>query len=473
MTAVYRPAFRGSRRTVLATSVVALCLFASSRAAFEITTGVGNTAQNFDSLLNTGTNNTFTNDTTLTPGDSTLEGWSLYNFSGSPIGTYNAGAGTSTTGNFYSFGSAGSTERAFGGLGSGGSYFGTPASGAVAGYMAFAATNSSSATLTSFTLEFNGEQWRNANTSPQTMVLEYGFGATLDAVTWTAPSGTFNWASPVVGGTAGAVDGNVAGLVSNLGGTINGLNWATGQTLWLRWTELNDTGNDHALAIDNFSLSWAGAVIVPLYWDINGATAGIGGTGTWNGTNLNWNSALAGTGAPQAVDPSKRLVFGGSGGTITVDAAGVAANIGMEFEAPYTLNGGPITLGNIPTVSVSAPVTINAPLAGTSGLTKLGPDTLTLTNGSNTFTGVITINAGALAVTGDTQLGAADNDIILSGGLLALGNTFIMNASRALTGGGGSVSSWGIPSRLRARSIYRRWTSAVTLRRTLLAVRWH
>jgi autotransporter-associated beta strand protein len=132
------------------------------------------------------------------------------------------------------------------------------------------------------------------------------------------------------------------------------------------------------------------------------------------------------------VDPAKRLVFGGSGGTITVDAAGVAANIGMEFEAAYTLNGGIITLGNISSVSVNAPVTINAPLAGTSGLTKLGTATLTLTSASNTFTGVITINAGTLAVTGDSQLGASDNDITLSGGLLALGNSFVMNAkSRA------------------------------------------
>jgi hypothetical protein len=69
--------------------------------------------------------------------------------------------------------------------------------------MAFAATNNSASTLTSFTLGFQwGAVAERRNTSPQTMVLEYGFGATFDAVAWTAPGGTFNWASPVVGATA-------------------------------------------------------------------------------------------------------------------------------------------------------------------------------------------------------------------------------------------------------------------------------
>ena len=423
-------------RTVLASSILAFCLVAQARAAFEITTGAGSTAQNFDTLASSGTGNPFTNDTTLTPGDSTLDGWSLFNHSGLPIGAYNAGSGTSTTGSFYSFGKDAS-DRALGGLGSGGTYFGSPASGSVAGFIAFAATNNSTSTLTSFTLGFNGEQWRNSNASPQTMTLEYGFGATFDAVTWTAPGGKFDWSSPVVGGTVGSVDGNNAGLVRDQGGTINGLSWGNGQTLWLRWVELNDAGNDHALAIDNFALSWTGAVISPLYWDTNGATAGIGGTGTWNSTSLNWNPTLAGTGTAQTADASKRLVFGGSGGTITVDAAGVAANIGMEFEAPYTLNGGTITVGNIATISANAPVTINAPIAGGSGLIKLGTDRLTLTNAANVFAGVISINAGVLVVSGDSQLGAADNDVVLSGGVLEPASTLVMNAGRALSGNGG------------------------------------
>ena len=37
--------------------------------------------------------------------------------------------------------------------------------------------------------------------------------------------------------------------------TITGLTWAPGQTLVLRWTDVNDGGNDDGLAIDDLSLS--------------------------------------------------------------------------------------------------------------------------------------------------------------------------------------------------------------------------
>ncbi|HEY9660191.1 MAG TPA: Calx-beta domain-containing protein, partial [Allocoleopsis sp.] len=142
-------------------------------------------------------------------------------------------------------------------LGSGGAYFGSPAAGNIAGWFAFSATNTTGATIDTLNLSFNGEEWRNGgNTSAQTMVLEYGFGASFDAVTtWIAPGSSFDWSSPVVGSTAAAVDGNSTGLVANRGGTLSGLNWDNNQTLWIRWVERNDAGNDHGLAIDNFSLS--------------------------------------------------------------------------------------------------------------------------------------------------------------------------------------------------------------------------
>ena len=88
------------------------------------------------------------------------------------------------------------------------------------------------------------------------MVLEFGGGASFGTVgTWTAPGGAFSWASPVTGATAAAVDGNTAGRVAGLGGTVSGMAWASGDTLWIRWVERNDSGNDHGLAIDDLSLT--------------------------------------------------------------------------------------------------------------------------------------------------------------------------------------------------------------------------
>lgn len=214
----------------------------------------GNT---FDTLASatSGLTNPWTN-------DSTMPGWFLYGAQNTAITTYAAGDGSNATGGFWSYGSlvAGgppSTERALGGLGSGSTYFSnpTPASGAVAGWIAFGVTNNTGSTLTDFSVSFRGEQWRANNASAQTMVLEYGFGATFATVgTWIAPGGSFDFTSPVPL-TAGAIDGNAAGLVTGLGGNISSLAWLNGDTLWIRWTERNDAGNDHGLAIDDFSFS--------------------------------------------------------------------------------------------------------------------------------------------------------------------------------------------------------------------------
>lgn len=217
-------------------------------------------SQNFDSLTQSTTSVAWAN-------DSTLLGWSLYRqpAPGTAITAYVGGDGSSNGGSFYSFGVAGTNpigDRALGGLGSGGAYFGSPGplSGAVAGWFAVGITNTDS-TFNSFTVSFDGEQWRDgafspSGSTPQTMVLEYGFGSDFTTVpTWIAPGGTFDFTSPTVGATvATALDGNLStNRVANLGGTISALNWTNGQTLWIRWIERNDVGNDHALAVDNFS----------------------------------------------------------------------------------------------------------------------------------------------------------------------------------------------------------------------------
>jgi len=203
----------------------------------------GNYTQNFDTLATSGSN--------WLQGD-TLAGWYLYTGAGTDIATYQAGDGSSNSGAFYSFGASGSSERALGGAASGGAYFGSPASGAVAGYIALAATNATSAAINTLNISFNGEQWRNGgNASAQSMLLQYGIssdGSFAGVSNWTS---SLSWASPVTGTTAAPVDGNAAGRAP-VSGALSSLNWQPGQTLWLRWVENNDPGNDHGLAIDDF-----------------------------------------------------------------------------------------------------------------------------------------------------------------------------------------------------------------------------
>jgi MYXO-CTERM domain-containing protein len=220
-----------------------------SQAQVSLATPAATYTQSFDSLATSGTAVTWAN-------DSTLAGWSLFTGAGNAISTYAANNGSSNTGAFVSYGSTGSGERALGVLASGGAYFGSPATGAVAGYIALALVNNSSLAFDSFTLSFDGEQWRNGgNTAAQSLTLQYGLGASFGTVaSWQAAPAGFTFTSPVATATAAAVDGNAAGLLAGLGGTVS-LDWAPGQTLWLRWADLNDAGNDHGLAIDNVSFS--------------------------------------------------------------------------------------------------------------------------------------------------------------------------------------------------------------------------
>lgn len=244
-----------------ATALAAACAAGLAAQAFgTISYGTigGTYIENFNSLPSA-TNNSAT--AYAWANDSTLPGWSLFNSLGNAITTHNAHAGGTNTGAFTSFGVNNDSDRALGGIGSGGAYFGAPATGAIAGWITVAITNTTGATLDSFTLGFNGEQWRDGGAAipvAQTMVLEYGFGATFATVSsWTAPGGNFDWSSPVSTntGTGAAVDGNAAGLVAGRGGTIGSLAWNNGDTLWIRWVERNDPGNDHGLAIDNVTFS--------------------------------------------------------------------------------------------------------------------------------------------------------------------------------------------------------------------------
>lgn len=224
---------------------------AAAQAQISVTGPAFTYSQSFDSLATSGTTNAWSN------GVSPLAGWSLFNRTGAAITTYGAENGGDNAGAFKSYGSNSSTERALGGLGSGGSYFGSPASGTIAGGMALALTNGTGSALAGFTLGFEGEQWRQGgNTTAQTMVLEYGFGNSFGTVAgWTAPGAGFDFTSPVVGASATALDGNsAANRVAGLGGTV-ATAWAAGDTLWVRWTERNDVGNDHGLAIDDLSFS--------------------------------------------------------------------------------------------------------------------------------------------------------------------------------------------------------------------------
>src|SRR5262245_37816786 len=90
----------------------------------------------------------------------------------------------------------------------------------------------------------------------------------------------------------------------------------------------------------------------PLYWDINGATAGAGGpvaTGTWDGALLNWNSLADGTAATGAWISGRNAVFSAgsdASGAFVVTVSGNQTAGAMTIEEGLvTIAGGAVVLG--------------------------------------------------------------------------------------------------------------------------------
>jgi hypothetical protein len=181
--------------------------------------------------------------------DSTLPGW----YASRATGTNNLSAlsGLLNTGSLASFGSIGSSERALGSIGS-----------ASTGDISWGVrlVNNTNNTITGLNLGYTGEQWRNSGTNAaQTVDFQYQIGATsLTAGTWTDYN-ALDFTSPTFSSTAAALNGNAAANQTALSSTLN-LTLNPNQEVWLRWLDIDHTGNDHGLGIDNFSVSAIQAV---------------------------------------------------------------------------------------------------------------------------------------------------------------------------------------------------------------------
>jgi len=202
-------------------------------------------SQDFNSLANSPNNGT---------GSTIPLGWGFAETGTAANAAYTIGAGTTLTGDTFSFGTSGSADRAFGGLQDTSL---VPTIGAIF-------TNNTGTTLTSLTITFTGEQWRLGADS-RTDRLDFQINASaslgagnLSAGTWTDVN-ALDLSSPViVNGTstgAGSYDGNASGNRTTITSTISGLNITNGASFGIRWTDFDATGADDGLAIDDFTIA--------------------------------------------------------------------------------------------------------------------------------------------------------------------------------------------------------------------------
>ncbi len=233
--------------------------------------------QNFDTLSNTAGSTT---------NNLTIPGWFMTEGGNGARDNeqYAVDTGTSTSGDTYSYGAAGSTERALGQL----------RSGMLIPLFGAAFTNNTGATITSLSIAYTGEEWRlgTAGRTDQ-MNFEYSTNATdLTTGTWTNVA-ALNFVTPDTT-TTGAKNGNAAADRTALSATITGLSIANGATFWIRWNDTDASGADDGLAVDDFSLT--PNAVPPVNLSINDVSLNEGNAGTTSFTFTVSLSAPAGPG---------------------------------------------------------------------------------------------------------------------------------------------------------------------------------
>lgn len=240
-------------------------------------------SQNFNALSNAPSGTTYTWTDNATPG---LEGWyasraytggTATAYGPYAYTSYRVGDGGANNGWIWSFGVTGDADRALGSISSG-----TPKTNAFGVWI----QNDTGSAVGSILISYVGEQWRNGgNTAAQTLAFSYetftgSFGGLLDVV----PAGVGGWVgfssldfvSPVTGSTATALDGNNAANQVNFSSVLlTGVSLNPGDGIFLRWLDIDDSGNDHGFGVDNFSISFT-AVPEPSTMAICGSLALLG-----------------------------------------------------------------------------------------------------------------------------------------------------------------------------------------------------
>lgn len=238
---------------------LAVCIFLTAYEPLLAQVNITSTAtaytQNFNTLR-------------ATSGTSTTlpTGWKLLETGTNANTSYATDAGSSSTGDTYSYGTGTATERAFGCL----------RSGSLVPALGVQIKNSTGSTITSLIISYTGEQWR-CGTAGRTDQLDfqYSLNATsLSTGTWT-DANELDFISPSTA-TTGAKDGNATANRTLRSTTITGLNIANNAIFWLRWTDTDASGADDGLAIDDFSIKLGSADVTPpvasSYNPVNGAT---------------------------------------------------------------------------------------------------------------------------------------------------------------------------------------------------------
>ena len=241
-----------NRDTLLFLAIVLLVVLSASPTPAQISMSSGSYTQNFDSLGSAAAN--WTNNTTL-------PGW--YSSKGNGDSTnYFADTGTSTAGGIHSYGVSGVSnvaDRALGSIGA----------SSITYTYGVRFINNTASIQTNITISYLGEQWRSGTTTNvQTLAFSYAVSSVPITNSHSAASWinfvSLSFISPNLSSLTNAIDGNSSANRQNFASVVlAGVGISPGQELMLRWSDVDDTGFDNALAIDDLIVSFNGGVNNP------------------------------------------------------------------------------------------------------------------------------------------------------------------------------------------------------------------
>ncbi len=199
--------------------------------------------QNFNTLPASGTSNN---------SNSLPQGWAFSEAGTGGTLTYSADNGTLATGNTYSYGASGNSDRALGEL----------TSGTVSSTLGACFLNDTGLVITSFTIAYTGEMWRLGAADAIVDRLDFEFSTNATSivdegagVVWTAVN-TLDFVSPNNTGPAGAKDGNANKTTTPPIAIIPAGGIPDGGVFYIRWrSSANIGGTNDGLAIDDFKLN--------------------------------------------------------------------------------------------------------------------------------------------------------------------------------------------------------------------------
>lgn len=380
----------------------------------------GTYTQNFDSLPSTAvSSNAWAN-------NSTLQGWYAEAVlspvvwgTGGECTNILANSGAGTAGALYSFGTNGVnpvTDRALGSICANS----LAPSGQPAVAYGVRMTNDTGVPLTNFVVSYTGKQWRDNNTTAQSLFFAYRIDGVpitsadpSSANTWT-PVASLNFTTPIHGNT-GALDGNATANKTSFNSVaLSGFVVFPGQEIFFRWLDVNDSGNDSALSIDDLSISFS--------TNLNAVESGPGISGQpTNLVTMEGNTAQFKVTADGTQPLSYQWYQTNSGGITLLDGATAAT---------YTTNFVPVSLsGNGYFVVISN----NAPVDNV--VTSLVA-TLTVTNAIPVVTNIAylhTLHNANYALTDTNTLYQVEGIVTTSGDLVSSGgqSAYFQDASGA------------------------------------------